>query len=111
MVCCMDCTYTGNKARRCALPARSTQIKDEFDRGRKEYVTMQNLQELFIHELKDLYSAEQQLIQALPKMAKAASTPELKKGFEMHLDQTKEHAQRIEQIFEDFDRKPGGIKC
>ena len=72
---------------------------------------MENLQELFIHELKDLYSAEQQLIEALPKMAKAASTPELKQGFEMHLDQTKEHAQRIEQIFEEMGRKPGGVKC
>lgn len=72
---------------------------------------MENLEELFIHELKDLYSAENQLIEALPKMAKAASTPELKQGFEMHLKQTQEHAQRIEQIFEDFGRKPGGVKC
>lgn len=72
---------------------------------------MENMQELFVHELKDLYSAENQLIEALPKMAKAASTPELKQGFERHLKQTQEHAQRIEQIFEDFDRKPGGMKC
>jgi ferritin-like metal-binding protein YciE len=74
-------------------------------------MTMENLEDLFIHELKDLYSAENQLIEALPKMAKAASTPELKQGFEMHLKQTQEHAQRIEQIFEDFDKKPGGVKC
>lgn len=71
----------------------------------------QNLEDLFIHELKDLYSAENQLMDALPKMAKAASSPELKKGFEEHLAQTKEHAQRIEQIFEGFGRKPGGVKC
>lgn len=72
---------------------------------------MKNLQELFIHELKDLYSAEKQLIEALPKMAQAASTPELKRGFEAHLEQTKTHAQRIEQIFDEFGRKPGGVKC
>jgi ferritin-like metal-binding protein YciE len=76
-----------------------------------EVVHMQTLQELFVHELKDLYSAENQLIEALPKMAKAASTPELKKGFEAHLDETKTHAQRIEQIFEGLDGKPGGVKC
>lgn len=72
---------------------------------------MKNLQELFIHELKDLYSAEKQLIEALPKMAQAASTPDLKRGFEAHLEQTKTHAQRIEQIFDEFGRKPGGVKC
>jgi ferritin-like metal-binding protein YciE len=72
---------------------------------------MQTLQELFVHELKDLYSAENQLIEALPKMAKAASTPELKQGFEKHLEQTKTHAERIEQIFQDLDGQPGGVKC
>ncbi|MBA2452044.1 MAG: ferritin-like domain-containing protein [Chloroflexia bacterium] len=72
---------------------------------------MESLQDLFVHELKDLYSAENQLIEALPKMAKAASTPELKQGFEAHLEQTKTHAQRIEQIFEELDGKPGGVKC
>lgn len=74
-------------------------------------MNMQNLQDLFIHELKDLYSAEKQLIEALPKMAKAASTPELKQGFEMHLEQTKEHAKRIEEIFKNYDYQPGGVKC
>ena len=72
---------------------------------------MESLQDLFVLELNDLYSAENQLIEALPKMAQAASTPELKQGFEKHLEQTRVHAQRIEQIFEDFDRKPGGVKC
>lgn len=72
---------------------------------------MEKLQDLFIHELKDLYSAEQQLIEALPKMAEAASTPELRQAFETHLELTREHAGRIEQIFEGFDNKPGGVKC
>jgi ferritin-like metal-binding protein YciE len=72
---------------------------------------MEKLQDLFVHELKDLYSAEQQLIEALPKMASSASTPELRRAFETHLEQTRGHAERIEQIFESFDRKPGGVKC
>ncbi len=72
---------------------------------------MESLQELFVHELKDLYSAENQLIKALPKMAQAATAPELKQGFEAHLEQTKIHAQRIEQIFEELDGQPGGVKC
>ena len=56
------------------------------------------LTDLYIHELKDLYSAEQQLTKALPKMAKAATNKELASGFQEHLEQTKQHAQRLEQI-------------
>jgi ferritin-like metal-binding protein YciE len=69
------------------------------------------LKELFIDELKDLYSAENQLIKALPKMAKAANSEELRNGFEEHLEQTKGHAQRIEQIFQSLDDKPTGKTC
>jgi ferritin-like metal-binding protein YciE len=69
------------------------------------------LKELFIDELKDLYNAETQLIKALPKMAKAANSEELRSGFEEHLEQTKGHAQRIEQIFQTLNEKPTGKKC
>jgi ferritin-like metal-binding protein YciE len=55
-----------------------------------------SLKKLYIDELKDLYSAENQLIKALPKMAKAASSDELRAGFEKHLEQTKGHVQRLE---------------
>ena len=58
------------------------------------------LKELYIDELKDLYSAENQLVKALPKMAKAATSPDLRAGFEEHLEQTKGHVQRLETIFE-----------
>jgi ferritin-like metal-binding protein YciE len=71
----------------------------------------QALKELFIDELKDLYNAENQLIKALPKMAKAANSEELRNGFEQHLEQTRGHAQRIEQIFESLGDKPTGKKC
>lgn len=67
--------------------------------------------DLLIEELKDLYSAENQLIKALPKMAKAASTPELKEAFETHLEETKVHAQRLEKIMTELDESPGGKKC
>lgn len=69
------------------------------------------LKELFIDELKDLYNAENQLIKALPKMAKAANSEELRSGFEEHLEQTKGHVQRIEQIFQALGEKPTGKKC
>ena len=69
------------------------------------------LKELFIDELKDIYSAENQLIKALPKMAKAASSDDLRAGFEEHLEQTKEHARRIEEICTELGEKPTGKKC
>src|SRR5579862_4133598 len=71
----------------------------------------EGLKELYIDELKDLYSAETQLVKALPKMAKAASSDELKQGFEEHLEQTRGHVQRLEKIFESLDESPKGKKC
>ena len=70
----------------------------------------QNLRELYIDELKDLYNAENQLVKALPKMAKAANSGELRSGFEEHLEQTKGHVQRLEQIFEMLGESPKGKK-
>lgn len=69
------------------------------------------LEKLFIEQLKDLHSAETQLVTALPKMAKAASTPELQEAFNMHLDQTRNHVQRLEQLFETLEQSPRGKKC
>src|ERR1700733_12433860 len=69
------------------------------------------LKELYIDELKDIYSAETQLVKALPKMAKAAASEELRSGFEEHLEQTKGHVSRLEQIFQALSEKPTGKKC
>jgi ferritin-like metal-binding protein YciE len=69
------------------------------------------LEDVFIEQLRDLYNAENQLIKALPKMAKAAHATELKEGFEHHLEQTKEHANRLEKIFEKLEKKPTGKTC
>jgi ferritin-like metal-binding protein YciE len=71
----------------------------------------QDLKELYIDELKDLYNAENQLVKALPKMAKASNSEELRNGFEEHLEQTKGHVQRLEQIFEMLGESPKGKKC
>lgn len=73
--------------------------------------TYNSLDELYVTELRDLYSAETQLLEALPKMANAASSPQLKQAFEMHLDQTRGHVQRLEQIFADLGQNPGGHTC
>ncbi|HWO30494.1 MAG TPA: ferritin-like domain-containing protein [Candidatus Acidoferrum sp.] len=69
------------------------------------------LKELYVDELKDIYSAETQLVKALPKMAKAAVSAELRNGFERHLEQTKGHTARLEQIFQALDEKPTGKHC
>ena len=69
------------------------------------------LEELYVDELRDLYSAENQLLKALPKMAKAADSKDLKAGFEEHLEQTEGHVERLEKIFEDLDKSPKGKKC
>jgi ferritin-like metal-binding protein YciE len=69
------------------------------------------LKHLYVEELKDLYSAENQLVKALPKMAKAASSEDLRAGFEEHLGQTKEHVTRLEKIFKALGENPKGKKC
>src|SRR2546423_15196422 len=72
---------------------------------------LETLKDLYIHELKDLYSAEKQIIKALPKMAKAATDKQLAAGFEEHFEQTKEHAARLEKILTSHDESTRGPKC
>jgi ferritin-like metal-binding protein YciE len=72
---------------------------------------LDSLETLWVEELRDIYNAENQLLKALPKMAKKASAPELKQAFKEHLDQTREHVERLEEIFEKLDKKPTGKTC
>ena len=72
---------------------------------------MNPLDELLQEELKDLYSAENQIIKALPKMAKAASSPELRRAFERHLEETRRQVERLDQIGEELELKMTGKKC
>jgi len=74
-------------------------------------MTANALKELYIDELRDLYSAENQLVKALPKIAKAAASDELRAAIEEHLEQTKGHVQRLEGVFEMLNKNPKGKKC
>src|SRR3984893_5228665 len=72
---------------------------------------LETLKDLYIHELKDLYSAEKQLIRALPQMARSAKNEQLSSGFQEHLEQTKEHAARIERMLNGHRQSTRGPKC
>ncbi|MBA2683529.1 MAG: ferritin-like domain-containing protein [Gemmatimonadaceae bacterium] len=72
---------------------------------------MESLKELYVDELKDLWSAETQITKALPKMIKAATSPKLKKAFNTHLKQTERHIKRLERICKELDESPRGKKC
>jgi ferritin-like metal-binding protein YciE len=72
---------------------------------------LDSLQKLYIEELRDLYSAENQILKALPKMAKAASSPQLQAAFNEHLKQTEGHVNRLETIFKRLDKSPKGKTC
>ncbi|QDU93483.1 YciE/YciF ferroxidase family protein [Lignipirellula cremea] len=74
-------------------------------------MNIESLRKLYIQELKDLYSAENQLLEALPKMAAAASDEELKQAFSDHLKETQSHVARLETIFSKLEFAPGGHKC
>jgi ferritin-like metal-binding protein YciE len=74
-------------------------------------MAMDSLKDLYVDELKDLYNAENQLLKALPKMARKASSPELKRAFQDHLTQTEGHVDRLERIFKGLGEKPTGKTC
>jgi ferritin-like metal-binding protein YciE len=72
---------------------------------------LDTLEKLYVNELRDIYNAENQLLKALPKMAKGASSPDLKNAFENHLRQTETHVERLEQIFGEFNESAKGKTC
>jgi ferritin-like metal-binding protein YciE len=74
-------------------------------------MAIETLQDLYVHELKDIYSAEKQILQALPRMAKGASHDEVRQAFEEHQRVTEEQVRRLDTIFEDLGQKPEGQKC
>src|SRR3954452_10581750 len=95
---CVRLAYTS-----CSLQM----VKEE----RRRPMKIESLRDLYVEQLHDLYSAETQLVEALPKMAKAASTPQLQNAFQEHLTQTKTHVQRIEQIFQKLGARPKDQTC
>ena len=74
-------------------------------------MSLDSLQDLFLEELKDVYHAEKQLVAALPRLAKAATSPELEKAFTSHLAETKGHVDRLEQIFKELGVPARGKRC
>lgn len=72
---------------------------------------VESIEDLFLDELKDLYSAEKQITKALPKLVKAASTPELSAAFDSHLQETKGHVERLEEIFQKLGKRGAGKTC
>src|SRR5512133_72802 len=72
---------------------------------------MKTLKDLFLDELADMYDAERRIVKALPKMAKAATSDELKQAFESHLKETEGHVTKLEQVFQAFDEKVQGKTC
>src|ERR1041385_6114315 len=84
---------------------------NRFTVSRRGPMGLESLQDLYLEQLKDLHSAERQIIEALPKMIEQTKHAELRKGFEKHLDQTKEHLRRLEQIGKRSGQKLSGHKC
>jgi ferritin-like metal-binding protein YciE len=74
-------------------------------------MALDSLQDLFLNELKDVLNAEKQLVQALPRMAKAAQSPELQQAFTKHLRETEGHVQRLERVFQSIGETARGKKC
>jgi Uncharacterized protein conserved in bacteria len=73
--------------------------------------TFETLRDLYVNELRDLYSAETQLVEALPKMASAAMSSQLKEAFTTHLEETERHVTRLEEIFDALGEEPSGETC
>jgi ferritin-like metal-binding protein YciE len=72
---------------------------------------IKNMEDLFVHTLRDIYYAENQIVKALPDMIEKASDPELKQGFQTHLSETKNHVKRLEQVFKLTGKKAEGVDC
>jgi ferritin-like metal-binding protein YciE len=84
---------------------------DISNRGETPMADMGTLHEAFVEELRDIFDGEKQLTKALPKMAKAANSPELREAIEAHLEETRQQVQRLEQVFATIEEKPRGKHC
>lgn len=94
------------------MPERSTGLlpREECEQERDIIMAKSSLQELYVEQLQDLYDAEQQILSALPKMERAATTPQLREGFAEHRKQTQSQVQRLEQIFQNLNTSSSGGK-
>lgn len=108
-------TNHGTATKKGAIKGNPSQKKSEGDnkgtKGNSNEADHSRLQEFFHDEIKDIYWAEKKLVKTLPKMAKAATSTELRSAFTDHLAQTNEHVSRLEQVFELLGHKPQAKKC
>lgn len=74
-------------------------------------MSLKTLKDLYVHELKDLYSAEKQLIETVPEMVEAANSPQLREAFASHLKETQQHVEKVHQLLQNLDANPGSTKC
>lgn len=102
-------TSTATKGKNTSRAANTNKQLDSSDANQMQMG--EELKTLFVDMLKDIYWAEKALTKALPKMAKASTTEELRQGFEEHLTQTEEHIKRLEQVFDLIGQKPQAKKC
>jgi ferritin-like metal-binding protein YciE len=91
--------------------ARHGALHRRLPAGKETAMSVDSLESLFLHELKDVYSAEQQILKALPKLIKAVKASELAAALKEHLAATKVHAERLQQVLKAYGAKPGGLKC
>jgi len=104
--------YTPASATQQAQQYESSQREGTVSKlGRKLFSSLSSLEDLYHEQLQDLYDAEHQILKALPKMIEAASAPDLKRAFEMHLQQTQGHIRRLEQVFDQISAKAQGKTC
>ena len=102
---------TGAAHSHAAAPSKSNTATGRNKSAEGNKAGNSRLEEFFHDEIKDIYWAEKKLVQTLPKMAKAATSDELRNAFTQHLGQTKEHVARLEQVFELLGHKPQAKKC
>jgi len=104
-------TGSGGRAKTSATGTRSASKKSGNSRGNSKKSELNDLEDGFLEELADMLHAEKQLVKELPRMAEAARAPELREAIEMHLEQTQNHVQRVEEVFRTLDQEPHAEPC
>src|SRR5262245_38571117 len=96
---------------RASTQSRRPQNPPITHEGRSAMAETTTLHDAFVDELQDLYDAEKQLTKALPKLARAATSPDLRAAFESHLEETQGHVERLEEVFQSLDERAKGKHC
>ncbi len=98
-------------AERLASVLLCERVQHLFTLHQESVMSLKTLEDLYVHELKDLYSAEKQLTEALPEMVEAANSPQLREAFASHLKETEQHLEKVHQLLRKMEENPGSTKC